>query len=296
MSIKKNKTRFSDFSIEVPAKWVLTGEHAVLRGKTALAFPHDTVSLKLTYTNQEKFSITANPFQPQIRALIGRALDYLGLPADKFENGEIDIQSRIPIGGGLGSSAALCVAISRLVLWKTGAPLEKWGDLATHLEDLFHGKSSGMDVQVIVESQPILFTMGKKAEVLGLENLPRFELYDSGKRGQTRECIEIVKHWQGKYPHLVIQMDDQMDEATTLAKKGLELFSTQPRAGEDLIAKAMNLAQNCFETWGLITPELMEQKHELLKQGALAVKLTGAGLGGFWVALWRPNSPKLDTA
>ena len=49
----------------------------------------------------------------------------------------------------------------------------------------------------------------------------------------------------------------------------------------------MALAQQCFETWGLVTPELIEQKYELLKQGALGVKLTGAGLGGFWVALWK---------
>lgn len=288
-------TKVSDFSIEVPAKWVLTGEHSVLRGKSAIAFPHDSLSLRLSYIQQDKLTITANPFQSQIKSLIGRSLEYLHLSSDAFSSGQIDIQSKIPIGAGLGSSAALCVAIARLVLWKTNSDITLWTALATHLEDVFHGKSSGMDVHVIAESQPIFFSIANKAEVLSeLEHLPRFELFDSGKRGQTRECIEKVKHWQLNHPHSADRYDDQMNEATLLARKGLELFSTQGRAGEDLIARAMDLAQNCFETWGLVPPELIEQKHELLKQGALAVKLTGAGLGGFWVSLWRPAGPKLD--
>ncbi len=288
-------TKVSDFSIEVPAKWVLTGEHSVLRGKRALAFPHAALNLKLSYQNKKEFSITANPFQSQIKSLVGRSLEYLKLPESAFHSGEIDIQSQIPIGAGLGSSAALCVAIARLVLWKTQTDTEAWIPLATHLEDVFHGKSSGMDVNVIALGQPIEFSMDSKAKPLfDLERLPRFELYDSGVRGHTRDCVEKVKHWQSQNLHLTSRYDEQMDSATDTAHRGLLEFQRNPRLGEDLIAEAMNQAQNCFETWGLLTPELIGQKHELLKQGALAVKLTGAGLGGFWVALWRSASRALD--
>lgn len=282
-------TKVSDFSIEVPAKWVLTGEHSVLRGRPAIAFPYSHFTLKVSYRKQPEFSITANPFQSQIKSLIGRSLEYLKLSSDAFSDGEIDIRSQIPIGAGLGSSAALCVAISRLVLWKTGSDLSHWTGLATHLEDVFHGKSSGMDVNVIAASQPIYFRTEKKPEILPeLSVMPKFELFDSGKRGQTRDCIERVKHWQNQNAHLVARYDEQMEEATELAKMGLREFSEGQNGALDKIARAMNLAQNCFETWGLVTPELIGQKHELLKQGALAVKLTGAGLGGFWIALW-PN-------
>ena len=88
-------------------------------------------------------------------------------------------------------------------------------------------------------------------------------------------------------PHLVDHFDDQMSESTRIAYQALINFSKSPRESEQQLARAMTLAQQCFETWGLVTPELIEQKHELLKQGALGVKLTGAGLGGFWVALWK---------
>jgi mevalonate kinase len=282
-----SNTRVSDFSIEVPAKWVLAGEHSVLRGKRAIAFPHPEFTLKLFFREQASLTITANPFQAQIRILIGRACEYLGKDPKAFSSGEIDIQSSIPIGAGLGSSAALSVAMARLVIWKTASSLEHWIPLATHLEDVFHGKSSGMDVSVIAHSQPILFSIEKRSEVLGdFERLPRFEFYDSGKRGQTKICIEKVLDYKKTHPEKGDALDDQMGAATEKALTALLAFDQNQKESELALAQAMNSAHECYETWGLVPTELLEQRQELLKQGALAVRLTGAGLGGFWVALW----------
>ena len=279
---------FRSFSVEVPAKWVLTGEHSVLRGREAIAFPYAPMKLSLSYQSTLSNGITANPFQSQIRSLIGRASEFLKVPLDVNES-QIDIQSQIPIGAGLGSSAALCVAMSKFCLWKAEKNEDQLVELATHLEDLFHGKSSGMDVSAIASGTfPILYSIEKRARLITpLGVLPKFELYDSGKRGQTTECIQKVKHWQQSMPHLVNHYDDQMGESTRIAYEALLNFSKSPRESEAQLAHAMNLAQQCFETWGLVTPELIQQKYELLKQGALGVKLTGAGLGGFWVALWK---------
>lgn len=283
-------TRISDFSIEVPAKWILTGEHAVLRGGESVAFVMPKFALKLSYRIQGKSRFTPNPFQSQIKGLLSRALEYLGVREDLFSTGEISISSDIPIGAGLGSSAALCVAIARLAIWKAGSDLSYWIPLATHLEDVFHGKSSGMDVNAIVHGAPILFSMAQGPRPLsGLQRMPRFEFYDSGIRGSTRDCIERVRQWQQVHPHLIEEIDGQMREATRVACEGLERYQSDPNEGEAQIQKAMEMAQGCLETWGLVTPELLGQKYDLLKQGALAVKLTGAGLGGFWIALW-PSS------
>jgi len=52
------------------------------------------------------------------------------------------------------------------------------------------------------------------------------------------------------------------------------------------LAAAMNDAHRCFEAWGLVPGEISAQRDELVRRGALGVKLTGAGGGGFWVALW----------
>lgn len=276
------------FKVEVPAKWVLTGEHSVLRGKEAIAFPHSQMKLYLNYQPGMSLQTAANPFQSQIRSLVGRASEFLNVPLDIHES-NIEIHSQIPIGAGLGSSAALCVAMAKFALWKAEMNEDRLVPLATHLEHLYHGKSSGMDVSAIAAaSSPILYSIDSGAKMISpLGTVPRFELYDSGKRGSTKECIQKVKHWQQTMPHLVEHYDEQMAEATRIAHQALLNFSMKPRESEDQLAKAMTLGQQCFETWGLLSPELIEQKYDLLKQGALAVKLTGAGLGGFWAALWR---------
>jgi mevalonate kinase len=276
------------FKIEVPAKWVLMGEHSVLRGREAIAFPHAQMKLSLNYQPGQTIPVTANPFQSQIRSLVGRASEFLNMTLDIQENA-MEIHSQIPIGAGLGSSAALCVAMAKFALWKAQLKEDQLVPLATHLEHLYHGKSSGMDVSAIAAgSSPILYSIDQGASLISpLGTVPRFELYDSGKRGSTKECIQKVKHWQQSMPHLVEHYDDQMNDATRLAHQALLNFSMKPRESEDQLAIAMTLGQKCFETWGLVSPDLIEQKHDLLKQGALAVKLTGAGLGGFWIALWR---------
>lgn len=283
------KPKISEFSIEVPAKWVLCGEHSVMRGKHAIAFPHPEFTLSLAYRNSNgELTITANPFQSQIKSLLGRACEWLKIDPKVLDGGELEIQSRIPIGAGLGSSAALCVAVTRFVLWKAQASVEHWIPLATHLEDVFHGKSSGMDISVIAHSQPILYSMAERAVPLTeIKKTPRFELFDSGKRGQTRDCVKQVATQPAMTQSV---LDDKMEEATSLSLQALREFGTDPLAAEAKLARAINQAQACFEAWGLVPAELVEQRNELLKQGALAVKLTGAGLGGFWVALWPSDS------
>lgn len=281
-----------EFTIEVPAKWVFSGEHSVLRGGSAIAFPLTKFSLKLNYRENQNLTVTANEPKSQMNLLLARASEFLGKDVSLFSKGEIEIQSSIPIGAGLGSSAALSVAVARLAIWKTGANSDQCIPLATHLEDVFHGKSSGMDVSVIAQAKPILFSMKNGAEVLtDFKRHPHFEFYDSGKRGQTKLCIDLVTTWRSGSLGLAKKFDDQMNLATEEALGALHRFEALPSDAELVLARAMTRAQVCFEAWGLVPDELLKQKNDLLKQGALAVKLTGAGLGGFWVALWPDRRP-----
>jgi mevalonate kinase len=78
-----------------------------------------------------------------------------------------------------------------------------------------------------------------------------------------------------------------MNEAAFLAREGL--LEYHERAGHPAlqkIAQAMKLSQACFSAWGLISAPIAAQAVALEGEGALGVKLTGAGGGGFLVALW----------
>jgi mevalonate kinase len=283
---EERATLTPEFKVTVPGKWVFSGEHGVLRGGNALAFPYPKFSLSLSFFKNENRA-SYEKQDPQILSLLGRACEFLKKESSVFARSFIEIQSDIPMGAGLGSSAAMSVAVAKLAIWKTASDANELIPLAAHLEDLFHGKSSGMDVSVIAVGAPILFSMQNKAKVLDeFKTFPKIDLHDTGLRGQTKICIEQVKTWKVNHSEEAQAVDAQMDQATSFAVLGFTEFQRDPKTGEQNLAKAMNLAHACFEAWGLVPNEIRAQRDAFLKQGALSAKLTGAGLGGFWIVLW----------
>jgi mevalonate kinase len=283
------------FETEVPAKWVLTGEHAVLRGGRAITFPHPQYRLKLRIF-QHRPACSPITMTPEVQSLVFKAGQVLNVPTTVLSELAVEIDSTIPVGSGLGSSAAICVALARGMMSIAGnenalKDPQACISLATHLEDVFHGKSSGMDIHAIAYNKPLLFSIREGARAL--PPLPaghafRLEWVDTGLRGRTRDCIARVNALDSAQRG---EIDEQMNAATELA---LQAWEERARAQDQSsrsaavrkLAHAIQQAQGCFEAWGLVPTKLIEQKTKLLNQGVLAVKLTGAGLGGFWVVLW----------
>ena len=74
------------------------------------------------------------------------------MPADVFQ-----ISNSIPVGAGLGASAALCVAVGRWICWKGWLAESELPEFCRKLEDLFHGESSGVDVAVAISEKGLHF-------------------------------------------------------------------------------------------------------------------------------------------
>ena len=55
--------------------------------------------------------------------------------------------------------------------------------------------------------------------------------------------------------------------------------------------KSIKKSNNCFEQWGLVTETVKNHQKTLLDAGALAVKLTGSGGGGYVLSLWENPPP-----
>lgn len=287
------------FAVKIPGKWVLAGEHSVLRGGSALALPHPEFSLELSF-NPGEDSLSVYPSQAQyiIDELLSAIQKNLSHRLSHFTapRGELRIASSIPVGAGLGSSAALCVALTRWVCEPLGIDESEQFEFARSLEHRFHGKSSGMDVAAAALGHPILFSMSAGAKTLALRRLPRFSFHDTKLRASTHDCIKIVEHFRSKNPPLSMQVDDAMDQATVRCLGGLTLYNrsgtdapTHPDESEKALvalSDGMAQAQRCFEEWGLVPKSVGQLVEDLLSQGARAAKLTGAGGGGFVVALW----------
>jgi mevalonate kinase len=112
---------------------------------------------------------------------------------------------------------------------------------------------------------------------------PHWYLSYCGHRGVTADCIDRVKAMAETEPESSYKLDVQMQEAVLEAQAALRM----PK-GEGLpkLAKAINKARGCFEFWGLVEGGLERHMHQLLQEGALAVKPTGSGGGGYVLSLW----------
>lgn len=270
------------FTTETYGKWILCGEQAVLRGHPAIVFPLANYHLSLNYApNAKTLEISSN--QPELARAI-TAVWQAAWPHP--QPGRLKIDSNIPCGQGMGASAALCLAIARCVYHFNPGQIPLW-DFARNLENLFHGQSSGLDIIGVGSSGPQWFQNGKW-HTIQLNWQPNWILTPTKELGQTAKAIQTVKQCWLDRPKFSATLDDNMQMATHLAKQALEQQNLTQ------LASSMRMAHDCFSAWGLITPKMQTIITELYRQGAIAVKPTGSGGGGFLLSLWEQSPKSLD--
>lgn len=281
------------FSEEVFGKWILAGEHAVLRGHSALVFPVFEKSFRLTYsaTGEELRVDFSGPYGEEMRLLfhgvLERALQKVGRPLSRL-TGRFEVISTLPVGAGMGASAALCVGITKWLHGQGWVEKDALRDFATDLENIFHGESSGVDIAVALSAQGLLYSKGGGTRPVTPAWQPHWFLSYSGQKGLTSVCVEKVRRALERSPELGRGADERMAEATQLALEAL----SEPGAFLKL-KKSIELGAQSFQDWGLIESELSAHMEELKALGAAAVKPTGSGMGGYVLSLW-PEAPRLE--
>jgi mevalonate kinase len=270
-------------------KWILAGEHSVLRGVPALVFPLKSKFLRLRASLEslpegkiQYGGETGSEYEIFFRSVVAKLCEILNLDSKVIMSRQVFIESNLPVGTGLGASAAFCASICQL--------FSSWGfikeqDLfstAVQLENLFHGESSGVDLAVCFSGQGLLFERKGRRDVFRPQWFPHLYVSYTGQRGITFDCVSKVKAFMEGHPSLGDKVDEQMRSAVSLCEKALRGDSTSI---QDL-QNGMDLALDCFTQWGLVTSSVLTEMARLKKAGALAVKPTGSGGGGFVLSLW----------
>ena len=276
------------YSASASAKTILFGEHAVVYNNPAIAIPLHNARTTVTFEpSGEEFRVFSDTIRLDsrfeelddgsgLKSLLKLLQDELGL--ERFPAETLRIETDIPIASGLGSGAALSIAVIRLFSDRYGANLttERINELAYEIEKIYHGKPSGIDNTTIAYEQPVLFSKlkGFKALEADIARLPLLVI-DSGIRSRTVDVVMDVYNNFARNENAIRQIGGLVRKAESALKTGT--------AAE--IGALMDENQSLLRQIDVSCPEL-DHWIDLAKQnGAVGAKLTGAGRGGNFLVM-----------
>ena len=282
-------------SASAPGKIILFGEHAVVYSQPAIAAPVMQVRAKAILTADPRgkpgsVSLQAPgigleaelhtlPQRHPLRAAVEATLRRLAVTHVPACN--IRITSTIPVAAGLGSGAAVSVALARGISAFLGKPLpdEIVSAIAYEVEEIHHGTPSGIDNTVITYGMPVFFVRGEPIEQLRVPEPFTIVIGDSGVRSPTAIAVgDVRQRWEADrlgYERIF----QAIGEIARSARAAIEQGKPQELGG----LMAANHAY--LQQIGVSSAQLDGLVVAALNAGALGAKLSGGGRGGNMIAL-----------
>ena len=259
----------------------------MLRGHPALVFPLRDKHVNLRYEaapHPLRTSCSGTLGEPLLQCFkttLDQALARWNRSLAAY-TGTLHLDANLPLGMGMGASAAICMLVARFCVAEGLLPRDEQFIFARTLEDRFHGRSSGLDLMGVSSEHGVCFVQGTATKIEQTWS-PKWTVSCCGTQGLTSECIDKVQKIWTHDPCRAQQIDQQMSDCVQAAQAALVMTGDNARSQ---LADAMNGAADCFAQWGLITEALAEHMQQKREQGAIAVKPTGSGGGGCVVSLW----------
>jgi len=265
-------------------KIILMGEHSVVYGHKAIALPFKETFVEVKIEEHPFFALESSlyvgPLSEVKEELMGlRLLIEKLVAALALKPVLIYIDSSLPTSSGLGSSAATASAIVKGLYAYAGKPL-KQEDLFEYVqfsEGIIHGVSSGIDTLITTTSNAYIYARDGEKTMLNIHIDAYLVVGLSGEKGQTSKAVNMVKHH-------VVNLDGRQ-EIEILGNVTTTFYQALQKRDLIGMANQMNIAGHALKRLGLETKKLSNMRSHAMDLGALASKLTGAGLGGCVLAL-----------
>ncbi|MEZ5334960.1 MAG: mevalonate kinase [Methanolobus sp.] len=267
-----------------PGKIYLFGEHAVVYGESAICCAVE-LRTKVHVEKNEDVVIDSilgsTGLDFEIHPYVSHVIEKMRQFAD-IKGVKIRIESELPVGSGLGSSAAVTVASIQALnqLYNCGLSLEDIANTGHEVEKLVQGNASPTDTYVSTMGGVVMIPQRKK---LPLINCP-IVVGNTHKFSSTKELVGNVSKLREEFPSIIEPILSDIGQMSLLAEKLVH------ENDYVTIGKLMNVNQGLLDAIGVGGAELSALVYAARSSGAISAKITGAGGGGCMVALAEDNT------
>ncbi len=271
------------FARHYPAKVLLFGEHLVLMGSEVLAIPYHRWQAQ--WSEQPSDYLWWRPFG---RYLLDSKFSFLSDTRLQRCLRDLTIEMNIPIGYGLGSSGAITAAFYH---YACSLPTDDPRMIQQRLglmESFFHGNSSGFDPLVSLLDQ------GLRIDAEGLihtwQGYRGSSLYcyllDSGIPREGKDAIRDFRLAANEHPDIFQSM-------VALNNRIVATMSHIETSTDNVLALIHALSKDQYRHLPfLIAPSILPVWKETLSNDHIAIKICGAGGGGYYLVF--TDEPRED--
>lgn len=282
---------YEQYKAKAPGSFMLFGEHAVLRGKFAIACAanqwiyvtltpeeHNYIHIVSPSLGEYKTDIANLRIEPPFQFVLGA----LSLFKHTLRQGAtFTIESEFSHQIGLGSSAAVTVAAI--------AVIAEWQRIELSKQELFQkarqvirnvqGQGSGTDIAASIYGGVIAY----QSDPVHIEKLPIIEplhLIYCGYKTPTPEVINLINHQYNSQPEFYDHLFACIGLCTLQA---IEYIKTEQWRELGNVMKVHHSLQKALGSSDEVIDEIIYQLS--LEENILGAKISGSGLGDCVVAL-----------